>query len=160
MTAALIVLALWLALVVLVALVTRYDAVGFPRTEWGGTKAEQRHFHHRRLIPAQVACFALVYALGWLLTSSPWLALLPVASMGILWACATQDLGYWVWVFLLKLKSYEPGQFLGSQPYTKKTNLVLLIGWGGTAPKYVDTSIRLAGLVIYPVPLLILAGLL
>lgn len=154
MTALALLLTLWL----LVAAVTRYDAVGFPRTEHGGSEAEQRRFHRTRLVPAQAACFALLYALGYVLLGSAWLALLPVASMGVLWACATQDLGYWAWAFALGIAAYEPGQFLGPQPYTKRTNLVLLLGWGGTAPKWVDTSIRLAGLALYPLPLVALGG--
>lgn len=137
-----------LALVAVIAFVTRYDAVGFPRQ---GTPAEQRAFHRAKLYPLQAALFGGYALLAWALTNelvNPF-ALALAAIVGT----AAHDLGYWIWRFALKLSRYQRGQFFSREPYTKRTNLLffaLTLGGGspGTGPKWLDTTCRLVGLAV------------
>ena len=119
------------ALLLVLACATYYDATGFPRH---GTEAEQRAFH-RKLYALQAALFGGYAIVTWLVTGDL------VNSFAVALACivgtAAHDLvGYWGWRFALGLSRYERGQFFGSQPYTKRTNLLFLVlTLGGDRPE-------------------------
>ena len=136
-----------LLLVAVLAYATYYDATGFPRQ---GTEAEQRAFH-RKLYAFQTALFGGYILVAWWITGSL------VNSFAVALACivgtAAHDLvGYWGWRFALGLSRYERGQFFGSKPYTKRTNLLflavtmLVLFRFGRGPKWLDTCCRLLGI--------------